>query len=154
MGRFAKLLGMTTTTPARYSAVVEAFAALEDEHRPGRVLDLLARMMDLTDAEIAGRSGFTRATINAKRRGKRKVRPEDIWPLSEALDVEWDYFLLCPHEAAGRLLANKSAQFRCTERALFPSAKKQVDDLASMVTFPSTAARPSRAPGPALKEGT
>lgn len=90
-----------TTRAARYSDVAATLEALPPD-QTGRTLDLLARMLDLTDADMHRRTGgqMSRATVNAKRKGRSPVRPEDLWPLADALGVEIDVLLLAPNRAA------------------------------------------------------
>lgn len=57
-------------------------------------------MLGLTDGEIHRRTGISRTTINNKRTGASPVRPEDLWPLSDALGVDIDTLLLRPSDAA------------------------------------------------------
>lgn len=93
-----------TTRAARYSDVAAALEALPPD-QTGRTLDLLARMLDLTDADMHRRTGgqISRATVNAKRKGRSPVRPEDLWPLADALTVDIDVLLMPPAEAAAWL---------------------------------------------------
>lgn len=99
---------MATPVRARsYAEVARALADIDDRRRPGRTFDLLARMLGLTDGELHRRTGISRTTINNKRTGSSPVRPEDLWPLSDALDVDIDVLLLQPSEAASWLAENR-----------------------------------------------
>lgn len=97
------------TSPVRtYSEVAQALADIPDRRRPGRTVDLLARMLGLTDGEIHQRTGISRTTINNKRTGASPVRAEDLWPLSDALGVEIDVLLMSPSQAATWLVEHRS----------------------------------------------
>lgn len=92
---------MTMTSEAHntFSTVADKLAALPPG-QPGKVLDLLARMLDRTDTALHERSGISRATVNAKRTGRSPVRLEDLQPLARAVDAPVDVLLLRPSEAA------------------------------------------------------
>lgn len=92
---------MTDTPVARYSDVAAALDAIPPD-QPGRTLDLIARMLDLTDAEVCERTSrrISRATINAKRKRRSPVRAEDLWPLADALGLPIDVLLMPPAGAA------------------------------------------------------
>lgn len=94
-----------TSEANTFDAVAERLAALPPD-QPGRVLDLLARMLDRTDTALHKRSGISRATINAKRTGSSPVRLQDLQPLARAVDAPVDVLLLRPSEAARWLLDN------------------------------------------------
>ncbi len=99
---------MTDTPVARYSDVAAALEQAPTD-QPGRTIDLLARMLDLTDAEVCERTGrqISRATVNAKRKRRSPVRPEDLWPLADALGTTIDVLLLAPSEAARWLVEHQ-----------------------------------------------
>lgn len=105
---FVKLLSMTSEANT-FDAVAERLAALPPD-QPGRVLDLLARMLDRTDTALHKRSGISRATINAKRTGSSPVRLQDLQPLARAVDAPVDVLLLRPSEAARWLLDHHGEQ--------------------------------------------
>ena len=83
---------------ARYTDVVATLSAI-DPDQPGRVLDLLGRVLGLTDAAIAKRSKMSRATINAKRNGTSPVRLQDLGPLAAALEVPVEVLISSPRDA-------------------------------------------------------
>lgn len=101
---FGKMFSMDTQVRPPYSEVRRSLEALEDPDRPGRVLDLLARILDLTDERISDLSGLSRQTINRKRKGKSPVRAEDLWPLADALGVPMEMFWMAPWEAGKEVL--------------------------------------------------
>ncbi|MEM7342469.1 MAG: helix-turn-helix transcriptional regulator, partial [Actinomycetota bacterium] len=84
---------------------------LSDPGAPGKVLDLLCRMLDLTDDQVAGRAGMSRATVNNKRNGRSEVTARDLVPLADALDVDVEIFLLSQAEAGMWLLRNRTRAF-------------------------------------------
>ena len=102
-------MSMTDTPVARYSDVAAALDAIPPD-QPGRTLDLIARMLDLTDLEVCERTGrrISRATVNAKRKRRSPMRVEDLWPLADALELSIDV-LLMPPAAAARWLADHHA---------------------------------------------
>lgn len=82
------------------------------EWSASRVLDLIARMLDLTDDQLAERTSWSRATVNAKRFGKSSLTVGDLVRLGEALDVAPEIFMKSPGDAAREILTTKAQQFQ------------------------------------------
>ena len=76
------------------------------------MLDLIARMLDLTDGQLAERTSWSRATVNAKRSGKSSLTVGDLVRLGEALDVAPEIFMKSPGDAAREILTTKAQQFQ------------------------------------------
>lgn len=123
---------MATPVRARsYAEVARQLADIEDRRQPGRAFDLLARMLGLTDGELHRRTGISRTTINNKRTGSSPVRPEDLWPLSDALGVDIEVLLLRPSDAASWLAENRPDDLNLPEapgKTERPSASGDQDE--------------------------
>lgn len=100
-----------SVTTARYPDVAVRLREVPPD-QPGRTLDLLARMLDLTDEQLHERCGraLSRSVISHKRSGRSPVLARDLWPLADALGAEVDVLLLPPSMAAQWLVDHRSAE--------------------------------------------
>lgn len=109
-----RLMSMDTSDEARFTRIASALRELPPG-QAGRTLDLLARMLALTDQALHERTGreLSRTSINHKRSGRSPMRSSDLWPLADALGVDVDVLLLPPQEAAQWIITHRREVFAC-----------------------------------------
>ncbi len=95
---------MTTTNPLptfEVDRVAQAReAARERWQRPPAVLDQLKRLYGYTDEQIAYAVGRTQQEVQRKRKGHRRMTPEDVEVYAAFFKLDPAVFFLSPAEAA------------------------------------------------------
>ena len=85
--------GLTDETSAAPVPWREAFPALAEEERPGRMLRAARTRQDLTQMQLARLTGIPQRHLSAMEQGKRAIGKERAKKLADALQVDYRLFL-------------------------------------------------------------